>query len=163
MSAFLCEPATFALAALGTLRPDLYLDEQIRHEIKPLAEIYRVMNNSALEYRYPSDPDMIWHTEVDARLHFLSSEPLTRAFTVRQAMNCLSYQSCEGSINKTGIYKMLSAALKRLRDDTPNLSKNDGKLPPLWSFHTSEDGKHLLDGDGKPRDLKAELTTSLKY
>ena len=161
MSAFLCEPATFALAALGSLHPDLRLDDETRHEIKPLAEVYRVMNNSALEHRYPSDPDMIWHNEVDARLHFLSSDPLTRAFTVRQAMECLIYQCCEGTINKTRPYEILSAALKRLKRDHPTLGQNDGKLPHLWSFDTSEDGKHLLDHFGKPRELKAEITISL--
>lgn len=156
MSAFLVTPATLITAAHAT---EVAMGGDYAPRVTPateaLASAYLYMNRDAIKQRYPNDADMLWHNEIGTHLDFMPTGFLARDFVLHRAMSCLSYQCSEGDVPNSRIFEVLSNAICWVEAIHPSLTKRS--MPHLWDLDVSEDGKHLLDYEGHPRDIAKEL------
>ena len=158
MSAFLVTPATLITAAYATqvaIGATLELGN-VTPATEALASAYLYINRDAIKQRYPNDDDMLWHNEIGTHLNFMPRGLLARDFVLHRAMSCLSYQCSEGDVPNSRIFEVLSNAICWFEANEPSLTSPS--MPHLWDLDVSEDGEHLLDYEGKPRDIAKELS-----
>jgi hypothetical protein len=157
MSAFLVTPATLITAAYAT---QVAITGGVVQRVSPvteaLASAYLYMNRDAIKQRYPNDADMLWHNEIGTHLDFMPTGFLARDFVLHRAMSCLSYQCSEGDVPDSRLFEVLSNAISWFEGHHSFLTSPS--MPHLWDLDVSEDGKHLLDYEGQPRDIAKELS-----
>lgn len=162
MSAFLVSPATLIAAGYAT---QVAITGEYPGRVTPvteaLASAYLYMNRDALKQRYPNDyAERLWHNEIGTHLDFMPTGVLSRDFVLHRAMSCLSYQCSEGDVPESRNFEVLGKAIEWF--ETTRRSLVNWSLPHLWDLDVSEDGKHLLDYDGKPRDINMEIACGWK-
>lgn len=162
MSAFLVSPATLTAAAYAT---QVAITGEYPRSVTPvteaLASAYLYMNREALKQRYPNDyAELFWHNEIGTHLDFMPTGVLSRDFVLHRAMSCLQYQCGEGDVPESRNFEVLSNAIKWFEAERRSLV--NWSLPHLWDLDVSEDGKHLVDHDGKPRDINMEIACGWK-
>lgn len=162
MSAFLVSPETLIAAAYAT---QVAITGEYTGRVTPvteeLASAYLYMNRDALKQRYPNDyAELFWHNEIGTHLDFMPTGVLSRDFVLHRAMRCLSYQCSEGDVPESRNFEVLNNAIEWFGTTYPSLT--DRSLPHLWDLDVSEDGKHLLNHEGQPRDINMEIACGWK-